>query len=58
MKKQNWQRGDKAPGDDTGVKNSREPTPESISDKGKYKEIWRKLEDREYQVSGHRKGFS
>lgn len=25
MKKQNWQRGDKAPGDDTGVKNSREP---------------------------------
>ncbi|MGA6979022.1 MAG: hypothetical protein WBZ23_21225 [Pseudolabrys sp.] len=58
MKKHSWQCGDKAPGDDTGVKNSREPTPESISDKGKYKEIWRKLEDRDYPVSGHRKGFS
>jgi hypothetical protein len=58
MKKQGWQRGDKAPGDDTGVKNSRDPTPASISDKGKYKEIRCKLEDRDYPVSGHRKGFS
>ena len=58
MKKQGWQRGDKAPGDDTGVKTHASPHRKVFRTRGKYKEVRCKLEDRDYPVSGHRKGFS